>query len=390
MARVEFGKEKQAVRGFGAGWDEGNASQFAQLSPQAAARAVELLTVAGAGLQLVRVRMRPGVHPARPEGETSILRSFVDLGVGFIASVVVPPDEFVTRAKRIRLNALHKYARFLAEEIVRLEGVLRIHFDVVSPQAQPDKACRWPARAFDDFLPRMKEELRKRGSTARVGAPECSSPARSAEILEKMETLPELVLTHGYGADSASYARLCSLGADVWQTEVGELLGSDVQTISDGLRWAREMVQALDAGVSAWLYDSTLPPPTEEGAKGLLTRMGNTFSAPKRFWCLSQFSRFLVPGWRLCEVAGVPPGYRVACAKSTNEDAFAAVVVGTNERGKVELDLSPFAAEQAQIWRTTPEEGGDLDEDVMLSGPALSFELPANSIVSLSGRLVSA
>ena len=54
----------------------------------------------------------------------------------------------------------------LAEEIVRLEGELKVRFDVVSPQAQPDRPCKWPARAFDAFLPRFREELRARGSAA--------------------------------------------------------------------------------------------------------------------------------------------------------------------------------------------------------------------------------
>ena len=390
MVRVEFAEEKQEIRGFGAGWDEADALEFAQLSPQAAARAVELLTTVGAGLQLIRVRVRPGAAPARPGGERSVLRSFADLGMGFIASVVGPPEAFVTKAKSIRLNALAKYARFLADEILRLEDALKVRFDVVSPQAQPDKPCKWPARAFDGFLPRFKEELLARGSAAKVGAPECSSPSRSADVLEKLESPPDIILTHGYGADSASYARLCSHGVDVWQTEVGKVLGGDVQTISDGLRWGREIAQALDAGVSAWLYNTILPPPVEEGAKGLLTRMGNTFSAPKRFWCVGQFSRFLAPGWRLCRAAGVPPGFRAVCGKSPHEDAFAAVVVGTNERTKIALELSPFAAEAARLWRTTPDEGAELDEDLRLSGATVEFELPANSVVSISGSLVRA
>ena len=390
MARIEFAEERQTVRGFGAGWGEADAEQFGCLSHQAAARAVELLMTLGSRLQLVRVKVQPGAAVARPESEKAILRSFADLGATFIASVIKPPDEFVTKAKSIRLNSLKKYAKFLADELLRLEGALGARFEVVSPQAQPDKTCKWPARAFNEFLPRLKEELRARGSTARMGAPECSSPTRSAQLLEKMDGPPEVILTQGYAADSASYARLCGLGAEVWQTEVGELVGGDIQTISDGLRWARSVAQALDAGVSAWLYNSILPLPVEEGAKGLLTRMGNTFSAPKRFWCVGQFSRFLVSGWKLCRVKDAPPSLRMVAAENSNKDAFAAVVVGTNERAKVALELSPFAADSARLWRTTPEESGELDEDLSLSGQTVEFELPANSVVSLSGRLVRA
>ena len=187
-----------------------------------------------------------------------------------------------------------------------------------------------------------------------------------------------LIASHTYSANASEALRRLAVktGKPLWISEYGD--GG-----ADGLTMARRIRNDIaETHASAWIYWQFAEPDSNWGLVQYHSRETNpSFSFNRKFYVLSQFSRFIEPGNQIID--------------SGDDDSLAAydprlhrlIIVGVNDRDALaakHFDLSTFASTgtSAEVWRTSASEDFSNSAPVPVIHQQLSVTLPAKSVTT--------
>ena len=399
---INWYDEKQTIDGFGASGAFGTANNIRKMSPDMQDKVLDMLyTDEGAGLTIVRNRINPEINPQKgvydwSQGDDQIwlMKEAKKRGVPTIMSTAWTPPAWMKTTGSVIGGELKEecygdYAQYLAEYIIQYQKQFGITIDVISMANEPNLSpeydgCLWSDKQItkwirDYAVPVFKEK----GITARLMAAEDMnfSEARVADALLDPQAAQRLdiVGVHGYGGGYSKLTVSENAGKPIWMTEV---LGYHElnTTILDGLVWAKRIHQHMAiANVSAWNYWYAAN--TEKHSNGALLIIdipSDTVFAPKRFYTIANYSKFVKPGdVRISST--MEPGENVYITAFKNKNAntltFVAVNGNVNEQ-KIELNLNGATADSFKAYLTDDtndlKQVADVKTDSVITLPARS------------------
>lgn len=281
-----------------------------------------------------------------------------------MATVWSPPawmktNNSIANGGYLKASMYQAFADYLATYVLQYKARFGVNIFGVSIANEPNLivnygSSQWTAQNMHDFiLNNLGPTFKKDGVTAKIMMPELSpwdmtlasttfsDPAAAAYV--------GVAVSHdydmGYAAAKVSAAK--ALHLPVWQTEVSDLGPSD-PSIADGLKWAINIHDHMTVPESnAWLYWAGVldvqDPKTGQGLI-LFDNSTNTFSTPKRFYALGQFSKFIRPGYvRLGCPSSPISGVYTSAYKDPVSAMFVVVAVnnnGVSETFTIQLNVS--------------------------------------------------
>jgi hypothetical protein len=199
----------------------------------------------------------------------------------------------------------------------------------------------------------------------------------------------------------AAFGTLPSNTMHAWVTENNDSLsktyncdGEDPPwdpSIADGLAWAENIHDFIvGENGSAWMYwnlSSTHPGGGPNGCNDGLT--GATFSKPKRFYTVGNWSKFVRPGWvRIDSTSNPAEGIYVTAFKEVSSGNFAIVAINQNSSSaSVSFSLSGFPSVTTVTPTLTSSNANLADQaGASVSNGAFSYSLPAASVTTFHGN----
>jgi O-glycosyl hydrolase len=171
----------------------------------------------------------------------------------------------------------------------------------------------------------------------------------------------------------------------LWQTEYATPPG--YEGMEDGLRLAGRILEDLNqAECTAWLYGTVFPTEVNRAASGLVARGQPSFQLPRRFWCYSQFSRFISRDYvRISTSGGTLP---VTAFRNPLYNGITIVFINPTV-GEVseKIELRGWTMENSKVWRTSDKEDCLPIAVPVQSGAQYSLALPPLSVTTLVAQL---
>ena len=418
-ATVSWADTRQTIDGFGA-----SDAWFAD-ETQRHPRAAEILdalfsTSEGAGLSMLRQRIDPGVY----EGEGVYDWQDKDwIASGWMAQQArargVPvvwgsawsaPNWMKTNGERSNGGFLlddryDDYAAWLATWASEMEAQHGVTYDALSPQNEPGvkpwASMEWTAEGFRDFLrDHLGPEWDARGlEDVALVAPEETYWRKVDDFMSVIAADPaalavvDVVAGHAYEYNPNSTSRpeqsFNGYGRPVWMTEWSYDVYADDVTIANGVEWALNvwslLVEAEVSAVHHWWAVNFLNDGRQQGLINAVDGEAD-FELTKRLFTISQFSRFVRPGWVRVEATKKPHGDVALAAfrdPATGEFAVVAINEGTASR-TVSLTFDGFTSGPITPTRTTASESL-ATLDALDGGGGVEVSLPAQSVTTFTG-----
>jgi glucuronoarabinoxylan endo-1,4-beta-xylanase len=330
-ANVYIDSVQQLVRGFGAAcpW---------YLSPMTDS---EVETAFGTGNgQIGLTILRLSIDP-----DSTLWYQFVpsakkahDMGALIFASPWnTPPSltEVVNGQTRVRHDKYVEYANHLKSynSYMTANGAPMY---AVSVQNEPDYAASWTGWTADEMLTFMKVNAPTIGT--KVMAPESFQFRRqmSDPILNDSVACANLDIVGGhiYGAGLAAYPLAKAKGKEVWMTEhlIGE--NNSGNNLSWAIQLATEMNDVMKAEMSAYVWWTLVRyyGVIGDGTKASTPQDPNEIypnkdEVTKKGYVMSQFSRFIRPGYHIIQSTSSRGSVSITAAKG---DLSKVVIVATN------------------------------------------------------------
>jgi len=258
-----------------------------------------------------------------------------DLGVTLIASPWYAPSsmvETVDSRSRVRYDMYDEYAAHLNSfnKYMKNNGVSIYGLSV---QNEPDITDSWTSWSADEMLTFMKSYANAIEGT-KVMAPESFQFRRvmSDPILNDSAACAnsDIICGHIYGGGLASYPLAEQKGKEVWMTEYLSGENSNANDWSWALPIGKQMHDVMQSGMSAyvWWYLVRYYGPISDGTNN----SGNKGEVTKKGYVMSQFARFIRPGYYRVESSVYPPliGEGVNVTAYKDPQTFKVVIVAVN------------------------------------------------------------
>jgi glucuronoarabinoxylan endo-1,4-beta-xylanase len=325
---VNFDNRRQIIRGFGA-------ANILPWRPDMTSSEIETAFGRGdgkLGFTILRLMVQPDSNQWSMNVTTA--KKAHEMGILIFASPWNAPPrmtEVINGQTRVRYDMydeytkhLNAYTRFMARNGVPLYAI--------SIQNEPDYASEWTGWTADEMLSFMKEHAHK--LETRVMAPESFQFRKNMSDPILNDSLAcsnlDIVGGHIYGGGLAAYPLAEQKGKEVWMTE--HLTGETGQA-NDwawGLPVASEMNSVMKAGMNAyvWWYIVRFYGPISDGTQG----SGNKGTITKKGHVMSQFSKFIRPGYYRVESNIYPPlvGSGVSTSSYIDPATSKLVIVAVN------------------------------------------------------------
>jgi glucuronoarabinoxylan endo-1,4-beta-xylanase len=206
----------------------------------------------------------------------------------------------------------------------------------VSVQNEPDYATSWTGWTADEMLTFMKVNAPTVGT--KVMAPESFQFRRnmSDPILNDSVACTNLDIVGGhiYGGGLAAYPLAKEKGKDVWMTE--HLIGENNSgfNLSWAIQLANEMSDVMKAEMNAYVWWTMVRyyGPIGDGTKASTPQDPNEIypnkgEVTKKGYVMSQFSKFIRPGYHIIYSTSSRGSVKITAAKG---DPSKVVIVATN------------------------------------------------------------
>jgi glucuronoarabinoxylan endo-1,4-beta-xylanase len=277
------------------------------------------------------------------------------MGVTLIASPwYAPPSMVDTVSGRIivRPTMYDRYAAHLNSYNAYMNRNA-VSMYAVSVQNEPDMNQTWTSFLPDEMLTFMKVNAPAITGT-KVMAPESFQFRRqmSDPILNDSVACAhtDIICGHLYGSGLAPYPLAESKGKEIWMTEY--LSGEN----NSGNDWtwcvpvATQMHAVLNVGWSAYVWWNLVRfyGPISDGTTGA-TSSGNKGDVTKKGYVMSQFARFIRPGYHVIKSTSSRLSVNITAAKG---DASKVVIVVTNT--ETEPIQQSFALQNSSVNSFTP------------------------------------
>ena len=383
-AVVDLDSVHQIIRGFGA-------ANILQWRPDMTDAEIQTAFGTGEGqlgFTILRLRVQPNSNEWGINVATA--KKARDLGALVIASPWSPPASMKTNNNlvdgELREDAYDDYAAHL-DAFADYMAANGVPLYAVSVQNEPDvnvtyESCDWNPPQMLKF---MRENAHAIG--IRVMAPESFQFRRqmSDPILNDSLATANLgmVAGHIYGGGLSRYPLAEAKGKEVWMTE--HLSGETSQ--ANDWAWAlpvgKEINDVMQAGMSAyvWWYIVRFYGPISDGERN----SGVKGSATKKGYVMSQYSRFVRPGYYRVDSKSWPPAGNVFVTAYKDSSTSRVVLVAVNTGSsslQVALRIKNGAANSFSTYTTSAAKNVVRGDDVDASGNRFNFNLEASSITT--------
>jgi glucuronoarabinoxylan endo-1,4-beta-xylanase len=341
---VNLNSPRQVIRGFGAanivGWRADMTAEEVQMAFGTGAGQL--------GFTILRLRIPP--DSTQFDIDVPSAKLAYSMGARIIASPWTPPARMKssdsTVGGMLDTNYYGAYAAHLKAFADHMSSN-GVPLYAVSVQNEPDvytvnyECCFWSAAQFVSFM--------------KNNAPSVGVPVFMPESMNFNHSLSDASLNdpaaatniafiggHLYGVTPSRYSFALSEGKEVWMTEY---LDTNT-TWSSAFATAKSMNDCMNADMSAyiWWYIVRFYGPIDDGERG-----GKAGAITKRGYVMSQFARFVRPGFYRVDVTPNSQA-NVSISAYKNEDKV--VIVALN-RGSTSVS-QPFNIPNAAVVSFTP------------------------------------
>jgi O-glycosyl hydrolase len=313
-------------------------------------------------------------------------------GVHFMAVPWSPPGWMKSNNSPINGGSLKaenydKFAEYMKTYVDRYRNTYGIDIRWISVQNEPTNStpyasCTYTNSAMNIVAAKVADAVHSLDQGVLVGAPEGATRGISVNFMNAMSAATksklDYILTHDYtGANNS----LAGFGKPVINTEVWSEAGSDDLTITDGIRWARAIRDALvNRNEPGWLYWWIIDP--YAGAQGIIVIKSNgTYTFPKRLYAMGQFSRFMRKGDVRVEATSTNSQLEVVATK--NDEEKASILVINNSTSAITSTLRGLTSGTLEVYRTSATESLTKLPEITTTDFTASVTFPAKSITTL-------
>jgi O-glycosyl hydrolase len=403
VATINWSSVQQTIAGFG------SSSAWNNIGSVDSSQQQLLWSITdGAGLSMLRSRIRPDTSSS--SDEIPAMQKAQAMGVTIWSTPWSPPAAWksnnnvdtivngVDTMGYLLSSHYQDYANWLKQYIINMANN-GITIYAVSMQNEPNwsasyESARWSAQQFHDALSILHDTLAADSRTANVKIilPEeihwnnldLVSLVMSDPVESNYTNL--IYADHTYGINTIAggkdgFAPISGLnGHQIWETEhTGDDPGLG---ITAGLNEAQSIYDIVYvAQASAYHHWWT----NAAGGAGLL---GGNWQSTKLMSAMTQFSKFIRPGWVAVGESDDNNGLRISAFKNPVTGDFASVIVNTGTSAITEtINLNGAYAPEITPWITTATLDVAQQQSIPAAGNGGSFTytIPAQSIVTLTG-----
>jgi glucuronoarabinoxylan endo-1,4-beta-xylanase len=387
---LNWNDPRQEIDGFGAGvvfLNDGSA-----LNSSNADTLFRTNTANQLGLTLLRVRIAPNNTWSNSVSAWTSSVNEAKLAVARGASVLATPwsppaymksNGDINNGGNLLPEQYASYAAYL-EKYASNMVANGVSLAAISVQNEPDystdyESCVWSAAQFLSFFRTNAATIRSAplimpesvGLNFALANPSLNDPIAVTNIA--------LIGHHLYGVTQiAPNANAAAKGKKVWQTE---FLIND-QGLETSIQTAAQVHDCLTTGnMSAYIWWKALG-----NINGLLNAVG---VIQKRGYVMAQFSRFVRPGYfRIAEI-NTGSG-RVSAYKNPSGTQFAIIAINPYSLDfNQTITLNNFPGIRLTPWVTSATQSLAVQSSFIVTNSTLTFSLPANSIVTFVGELLT-
>jgi len=391
VATINFDSLHQHISGFGAANIIGSGWR-----PDMTSSEIETAFGTGdgqLGFTILRLRVSPNLNDFTNNVATA--KAAYDMGVTIIASPWSPPSSMKTNNNlvggELREDAYDDYAAHL-KSFVDLMSDNGVPVYAVSVQNEPDitvtyESCDWNPEQMVKFI---SENAPAVGTS--VMAPESFQFRRnmSDPILNDSAASANLdiVAGHIYGSGLAPYPLAEEKGKEIWMTEYLINSGNPPTNLSIDTGWtgalqtAESINNCMNANMSAyvWWYIVRYYGPIADGT------YANKGDVTKKGYVMSQFARFIRPGFYRVESSVAPPLSNVDVTAYKDPTSPKVVIIAINsssaqtenvfriENGTMTTTFTPYTTSEFKNC----EQGNAFD----VTGDNFTFTLEQSSITT--------
>lgn len=397
---------RQVIRGFGGanivGWNPG--LNYGDMTPE------QIQTAFGngpgkLGFAIMRLRIPPDSTQFRMNVPSTKLAQ--SLGATVIATPWTPPAWMKTSGSIIGGSlSTNNYAAFAAHLKAFADTMASNGAPVyaVSVQNEPDfiptgyEGCGWNGTQFLQFM--------------RNNAPAIGIPVFMPEAAGFNRTLSDPTLNdsaaashvafiggHIYGATPSSYPLALSRGKELWMTEYLINSGNPPTNPSidtgwaGGIQTAKSIHDCMNADMSAyvWWYIVRYYGPIDDGTKG-----GVAGSITKKGYVMSQFARFVRPGYKRV-LSTIPRGsayvtaYKPVLPGSSSNSKFVIVAVNMGSpsiQQTFRIENIASGTVTVRPYVTSRIKNCEQQSDITVSNGMFNATLPDSSVTTFVGDVV--
>jgi len=331
-ASIDFDSLHQIIRGFGA------TNLFFFGRPDMINSEIETAFGTGDGqVGFTILRLGIDADSSRWNLYVSTAKKAQSMGAIIIASPWYAPSnmvETVNGVSRVRHDMYSEYAAHLNSFITYMKNN-GVPIYGISVQNEPDITDNWTSWTSDEMLTFMKDYANAIEG-AKVMDPESFHFNRtySDPILNDSAACAntDIICGHIYGSGLAPYPLAEEKGKEVWMTEYLINSGNPPTNLSIDIGWtgaiqtAESINDCMNANMSAyvWWYIIRYYGPIADGTyanKGAVTKKG---------YVMSQFARFIRPGFYRVESSVAPPINKVDVTAYKDPSSSKVVIVAVN------------------------------------------------------------
>ena len=384
--RVYLDSTAQVIRGFGAanivGW-----------RPDMTDSEIETAFGTGEdqlGFSILRIKIDP--NPNQWQRNVATAKKAFDRGVLVFASPWNAPDEFLipgVEGDTIAVDKYDEYAQHLSDFNTFMEDN-GVDLYAISVQNEPDYADQWTGWSPEGIVEFLRDHAPTIGT--RVIAPESFQFRRtySDPILNDPEAAAntDIIGGHTYGGGLFAYPLAREMGKEVWMTEHY----TDSQHSAN--RWplafdvANDVQRTMLSDMSAyvWWYIVRYYGPIADGEASAMfpnEEFGEKGEVTKRGYLMSQFSRFIRPGYVRVHTTAPNPFSPITTTAYTNDDDLVLVVVNNSASPQeLTLSLEGGTADRFRRYVTSETQNVEQLDDVAASGDGITVTLDGLSLTT--------
>jgi glucuronoarabinoxylan endo-1,4-beta-xylanase len=337
------------------------------------------------GLTLLRIRIDPSTNWANALSDA---QKAVARGAGVFATPWTPPASMKDNGNTVEgsllpseyadyASYLNSFAAYLASNGAPLKAI--------SIQNEPDanvtyESCVWTGAELQTFC--------DNNASAITGAPVVMPESESFDTSFSDPTLNDpvaaqnvsIIAGHLYGVTTIpENTNALAKGKPVWMTEY---LVND-QTWSTALVTAQQIHDCLTIGnMSAYIWWKALG-----DANGVVNASG---VPQKRGFVMSQFSRFVRPGYYRIGVTNNNGPVQITAYKDLVSGNFALVAINPSSNDIAQVfNLANFGLTSLTPWQTSATLSLSSQTPITISGSSFTNTIPASSVVTLFGQAVA-
>ena len=377
---IDLNTTHQIIRGFGA-------ANILRWRPDMTDSEIETAFGTGDG-QLGFSILRLRIHPDSDEWHYNVPAASKahEMGVTIIAAPWNPPEEMIETIggnTRLYHDMYEDYAYHLDDFSYYMEDNGAPLYGV-SVQNEPDIG-EWTQWSVNEMLNFMRDYAHLITSTKVMG-PEsfCFNKSYSDPILNDSLACANLdiVCGHIYGGGLEPYPLAVKKGKEVWMTEHLSGENSHSNDWSWAYQIATEINNVMHAGMNAyvWWYLVRYYGPISDGTNSC----GNKGDVTKKGCVMSQFSRFVRPGY-----------FRIGCKKRFQSQVYGSayiddksskvVIVAINTSHETKDQTFTFqngAVEKFSPYVTSETKNCNQENDILAVNESLTVTLDARSITT--------